>query len=53
VAGAPGVMRTGGADRQLPQTASNLPLLVVMGLGSIGVAFGLMMFGKRTLDSVR
>jgi len=53
VAGATGVMRTGGTDRQLPQTASNLPLMVVMGLGSIGVAFGLMMFGKRKPASVR
>jgi hypothetical protein len=33
--------------RHLPQTASILPLLVVFGLGSIGVAFGLMVLGKR------
>ena len=32
----------------LPQTASALPLFVLFGLGSIGVAIGLMVFGKHT-----
>lgn len=34
--------------RYLPQTASALPLFVLFGLGSIGVAIGLMVFGKHT-----
>jgi len=38
--------------RHLPQTASALPLVVFMGLGSIVAAFGLMVFGKRTIDTV-
>jgi len=32
---------------QLPKTASTLPLTVLLGLGAIGIAFGLMLFGKR------
>jgi hypothetical protein len=35
-------------ERELPKTASSLPLIVLLGLGSIGAAFGLMLFGKRT-----
>lgn len=31
----------------LPQTASALPLIVLLSVVSIGVAFGLMMFGRR------
>jgi hypothetical protein len=33
--------------RQLPQTASALPLIVLLGLGSVGAAFGLTVFGKH------
>jgi len=33
--------------RQLPQTASPLLMIVLLGLGSIGLAVGLMVFGKR------
>jgi hypothetical protein len=44
-----------GADRagvtqdatRLPQTASALPLIVLLGFASIGVALGLMVFGKH------
>ena len=36
----------------LPKTASALPLIIVFGLGSIGVAFGLMAFGKRAMAPV-
>jgi len=32
----------------LPQTAGDLPLVVLFGLGSIGIAIGLMVFGKHT-----
>jgi len=49
VTGAAGVQQAaqnGQNARQLPQTASALPLVVLLGLGSIAVAFGLMAFGK-------
>jgi hypothetical protein len=39
--------------RELPKTASELPLIVLLGLGSLGAAFGLMAFGRRTTDSAR
>jgi hypothetical protein len=35
-------------ERELPKTASSLPLIVLLGLGSIGAALGLMLLGKRT-----
>ena len=39
-------------DREaLPKTASNLPLIVVLGLGTIAVAFGLMAVGRRAARS--
>ena len=44
VAGSTGVKQTG---RQLPKTASVLPLIALIGLGCIGVAFSLMVFVKR------
>jgi hypothetical protein len=51
VSGTTGVEQTGGFDRrnarQLPETASALPLIVLLGLGSIGIAFGLMVFGSH------
>jgi len=48
VAGTTGVKQTApNGDRQLPKTASALPLIALLGLGCIGVAFGLMVFGKR------
>jgi len=40
-------------DRELPKTASPLSLIVLFGLASIGAAFGLMVFGKKTTASVR
>ena len=56
VAGTTGVKQTGGsAGRnagQLPKTASRLPLIALLGLGSIGVALGLRVFGKRATASV-
>jgi len=33
--------------RQLPETASNLPLIVLIGFGSLIVASGRMVFGKK------
>ena len=33
---------------QLPHTASNLPVVVLFGFASLGLAFGLMAFGKRS-----
>lgn len=51
---ATGVQQTGQDarnTRQLPQTASALPLVALLGLVSIGVAFGLMVFGKRSTES--
>jgi hypothetical protein len=38
-----------GSARELPQTASLLPFVILLGLGSIGVAFGLIVFGRRAL----
>jgi hypothetical protein len=38
--------------KELPKTASALSLIVLLGLGSIGAAFGLMAFGKKTTASV-
>jgi hypothetical protein len=38
--------------RQLPKTASPLPLIVLCGLGSIALAFGLMAFGKARGSAV-
>jgi hypothetical protein len=38
-----------GGGRELPKTASALPLIVLLGLGSIGVAFGLLVFGKFSI----
>jgi hypothetical protein len=34
-------------DSQLPKTASSLPFIVLMALGSIAAAFGLMAFGRK------
>ena len=34
--------------RELPKTASTLPLMVFLGLTSIAAAFGLMVFGKKS-----
>jgi len=44
VAGTTGVEQT---RTQLPKTASTLGLITLVGLGCVGVAFGLMVFGKR------
>jgi len=43
VAGTTGVEQT---RTQLPKTASTLGLITLVGLGCVGVAFGLMVFGK-------
>ena len=48
VAGATGVRQT---RSHLPKTASALPLIALLGLGCVGVASGLMMFGKRGSSS--
>jgi LPXTG-motif cell wall-anchored protein len=40
-------------ERELPKTASSMPLIVLFGLGSVCAAFGLMLFGKRASASVR
>lgn len=54
--GTTGVEQTGASglasDRRLPTTASALPLIVFLGLGSIAAAFGLMVFVKRTTAAV-
>lgn len=41
----------GPTAAQLPKTASALPLILLLGLLSVGVAFGLMAFGKYTAGS--
>jgi hypothetical protein len=51
VAGTTGVMTTARNAKHLPKTASALPLVVLLGLASIGVAFGLMAFGKYATRS--
>jgi hypothetical protein len=38
---------------QLPATASTLPLVMVFGLGSLGLAIGLMVFARRAPATVR
>jgi len=38
-------------SRQLPQTASSLPLIALVGLGSIALALGLMVFGRCAAPS--
>lgn len=39
------------APEELPKTASNLPLIVLLGLGSIGVGFGLIAVARRARRS--
>jgi hypothetical protein len=54
VAGTTGIKPTAQSARNarhLPKTASTLPLIVLLGLGSLGVAFGLMVFGKHATAS--
>jgi hypothetical protein len=55
VVGTAGVTETGRSARrdarELPETASALPRIVLFGLGAIGVAFGLMAYGKRASGS--
>jgi hypothetical protein len=56
VAGPTGVEQAAGRSdrrnaRQLPETAGVLPLIVLLGLGSIGGAFALMVFGRRATAS--
>ena len=53
VVGTIGIGRTGEKARHLPKTASTLPLIVVFGLGCIGVAFGLLAFGRRATAYAR
>jgi LPXTG-motif cell wall-anchored protein len=58
---APSAARTTGVEetgrsarlnaRQLPKTASSLSLIVLVGLGSIAAAFGLMVFGRKSTTS--
>jgi LPXTG-motif cell wall-anchored protein len=51
VTGTTGVKQTGQPARrnarQLPNTASALPLIALLGFASLGVACGLMVFRKR------
>jgi hypothetical protein len=49
----PGVNQRAQNARQLPPTAGLLPMVVLLGLGSIGVAFGLMALGKPATASSR
>jgi len=54
VAGSTGIDQTERSPRdtrQLPRTASALPLIGLLGFGLIAVAFGLMAFGKRATAS--
>jgi len=55
LAGTSGVQPTRASTRRdarrLPHTASMLPLIVFVGLGSLGAAFGLMIFGRRASSS--
>ena len=51
VAGTTGIMTGPSARRNarhLPKTASTLPMIMMLGLGCVGVAVGLMIFGKHT-----
>jgi hypothetical protein len=41
------------AERRLPKTAGTLPLVALLGFGSVVIAFGLMAFGKRSAVSAR
>lgn len=54
--GTTGVEQAGTAarrsSRRLPATASALPLIVFVGLGSIAAAFGLMLFVRRATSTV-
>ena len=45
--------RAEAEKKELPKTASSMPLIVLLGLGSIGAAFGLMLLGKRATASAR
>jgi hypothetical protein len=55
VAGTTGLKQAGPSDRrstrQLPKTASAVPLIGLLGLGSIALAFGLMVFGRNAAAS--
>jgi hypothetical protein len=54
VAGTTGIDQTDRSarnTRQLPKTASELPLIALLGFGFIAVAFGLMALGKRATTS--
>lgn len=55
VVGTTGVRQTGPSTdanaRRLPKTASVLPLIVLLGLGSLGLTFALMVFGKHATAS--
>jgi hypothetical protein len=57
VRGTTGIEQAARSDRrngrQLPETASAVPLIVLLGLGSIGLAFALMVFGKRATAANR
>jgi len=45
--------QTGSQARQLPSTASVLPLIALLGFASIAAAFGLMAFRKPAYTSIR
>ncbi len=39
------------ARQELPKTASSVPLIALLGLGSIGVALGLIVVARRARNS--
>ena len=47
MAGMTGATPSAQDARQLPQTASTLPLIALLGFGFIGIAIGVMLYGKH------
>ena len=47
------VHETDSQAKELPKTGSDLPLIALFGFAAIGLAFGLMAFGKRSSASAR
>jgi hypothetical protein len=51
--GTTGVMKTSEHARELPNTASALPLIALAAVGSVGLAFGLMFIRRRVAAPAR
>jgi len=51
--GTTGVMKTSDHARELPNTASALPLIALAAVGSVGLAFGLMFIRRRVTAPAR